>query len=736
MSLEGFGSTWKPGNQLIDVEITLGQNEKSSSCTVMLSDALGLIAAALINHTIAHGGIQALAGNAQAPEDAPTAAMTTPSTSSSAVPVSRGSGFTPQVLAFMDLIAHKESNDSETPQSYYSLNGLGFYDPALGLKGFPNISGSSGGNVGRYQFSNRASIGTEFDEFQRATGAKDYSPQSQDLMVIWRMKSNDRGWNQLMGGDIRGAIKKAGFEWASLPGSPYNQVQEGYTVDQAIAYYNKRLALHSGGIGNVDQATKVDPKATKVDPKATPLAQLRPDVTKSSPEPVVKGNKITIDIDQFSFEFFHQGTSHNESGITTVTGQGIRWILNRRKRNKTIKDTSLKQLAQAITTAHNIKLDWSASYDPTYEHIDQSGISDYQLLVRECTFAGLWVSETSGTPGTPGKPGKPGALTVKSRDKIVDTGFVVDRGLNLKSYKFDDKALDKSKEASPMLQDEPKATVEPITGKISQKLPDIDHVKDKSTTGTQSPVISGTTKPGQDALLTQNRAKMKRLMGLPSQFVIIQNADSLALKPHDAVRTISFPEPLNRIWLIDKVTHKISDDTTTLEVYSPIDVVNDSPSTEAPTPATPTTPIYTKGWVYPCNGTVTSGYGERNTGIPGASTFHKAIDIANATGTPILAALSGTVVQAVFAEGAGNLIKVRHDNGYHTRYLHNTSFVARVGQQVKTGEIIALMGHTGIGSGSHCHFEVHNPSGDKINPVGLFPKLGVISASIIGGAPV
>jgi murein DD-endopeptidase MepM/ murein hydrolase activator NlpD len=113
----------------------------------------------------------------------------------------------------------------------------------------------------------------------------------------------------------------------------------------------------------------------------------------------------------------------------------------------------------------------------------------------------------------------------------------------------------------------------------------------------------------------------------------------------------------------------------------------------------------------PTTGTFTSGYGGR------WGTFHWGIDIANAVGTPILAAADGVVVESGPASGFGLWVRILHTDGTTTVYGHiNRSLVAE-GQKVKAGQKIAEMGNRGNSTGPHLHFEVWNPAGQKINPL-------------------
>lgn len=114
-------------------------------------------------------------------------------------------------------------------------------------------------------------------------------------------------------------------------------------------------------------------------------------------------------------------------------------------------------------------------------------------------------------------------------------------------------------------------------------------------------------------------------------------------------------------------------------------------------------------------GSKSSGFGRRNTGIKGASTYHKGIDWATPTGTPVYASCGGTVSRAGWGSGYGYVVYIDHEDGRQTRYGHLSKVLVSVGQTVKQGERIALSGNTGITSGPHLHFEILI-NGVQVNP--------------------
>ncbi|HSH24179.1 MAG TPA: M23 family metallopeptidase, partial [Massilibacterium sp.] len=130
------------------------------------------------------------------------------------------------------------------------------------------------------------------------------------------------------------------------------------------------------------------------------------------------------------------------------------------------------------------------------------------------------------------------------------------------------------------------------------------------------------------------------------------------------------------------------------------------------------------GFIRPATGRSSSGFGYRKNPTGAGHQLHAGIDIANGTGTPIVAAASGTVVASTYGDrpgnyrGYGNVIVIRHNiNGktIDTLYAHLNSRSVSVGQTVSQGQTIGEMGSTGDSTGPHLHFEIH-PGGYK-NPV-------------------
>ncbi len=122
----------------------------------------------------------------------------------------------------------------------------------------------------------------------------------------------------------------------------------------------------------------------------------------------------------------------------------------------------------------------------------------------------------------------------------------------------------------------------------------------------------------------------------------------------------------------------------------------------------------------PTSGSLTSGFGQR------WGALHGGADIANAIGTPILAASEGMVIDAGPAQGFGNWVRIMSDEGTMTVYGHMEEVLVSTGQRVQAGQTIALMGNRGFSTGPHLHFEVWTNEGrDRADPLEWLRQKGV-----------
>lgn len=115
-------------------------------------------------------------------------------------------------------------------------------------------------------------------------------------------------------------------------------------------------------------------------------------------------------------------------------------------------------------------------------------------------------------------------------------------------------------------------------------------------------------------------------------------------------------------------------------------------------------------------GWISSYFGKRTDPFTGKAANHTGIDFAGKMGAEVNAVADGVVTWSADRYGYGIMIEINHGNGYATRYAHNSKNLVSVGEEVKKGQIVALMGETGRATGPNLHFEVlHNSS--RVNPV-------------------
>lgn len=118
--------------------------------------------------------------------------------------------------------------------------------------------------------------------------------------------------------------------------------------------------------------------------------------------------------------------------------------------------------------------------------------------------------------------------------------------------------------------------------------------------------------------------------------------------------------------------------------------------------------------IKPLEGTITSRFGQRESTNPKVTPNHTGIDIAAATGMPIVAALDG-VVEISSSEGDyGKHLRIKKDD-IELIYAHCSKLLKSVGEEVKQGEVIAEVGSTGNATGPHLHFEIRKEE-RPVNP--------------------
>ena len=115
------------------------------------------------------------------------------------------------------------------------------------------------------------------------------------------------------------------------------------------------------------------------------------------------------------------------------------------------------------------------------------------------------------------------------------------------------------------------------------------------------------------------------------------------------------------------------------------------------------------------SGWLSSRYGTRIDPFSGKKAWHEGVDFAGKAGSNIVAVASGVVSWSGERYGYGKMVEVAHGDGVITRYAHNQENLVKVGDMVRRGDVVALMGNSGRSTGPHVHFEVHK-NGRPVDP--------------------
>ena len=116
---------------------------------------------------------------------------------------------------------------------------------------------------------------------------------------------------------------------------------------------------------------------------------------------------------------------------------------------------------------------------------------------------------------------------------------------------------------------------------------------------------------------------------------------------------------------------------------------------------------------------VTSYYGYRFHPIYKRREMHQGVDYAAPMGTKVYAPADGTVEKIRYSGGYGRLVVIDHGFGYKTRYAHLNKVLVRRGEKIERGDVIALIGNSGLSTGPHLHYEVHKDN-VKVNPINYY----------------
>ncbi|MBD0369842.1 MAG: peptidoglycan DD-metalloendopeptidase family protein [Pyrinomonadaceae bacterium] len=184
-------------------------------------------------------------------------------------------------------------------------------------------------------------------------------------------------------------------------------------------------------------------------------------------------------------------------------------------------------------------------------------------------------------------------------------------------------------------------------------------------------------------------------------------------------------QPAKRPVLVNDITvvSRVSD-----KPASPVILSTASPSRTSSAPANIPS-------IWPVYGSLRSGVGIRSNPFGGSgSEYHKGQDIAAPIGTPVIATADGTIVIAGWQRGYGWVVYIDHGNGISTRYGHLSRIDVEVGQTIRRGEQLGLVGSTGRSTGPHLHYEVRI-NGQPVSPLQYLPPLPALTSAKPASAP-
>lgn len=769
--------TYQTGDGILrHVAVNLGEDKRASNCRFELVDPGMKIAAEFFEMSFTKGGIEVpsdlledpsanAAGGGTIGLDKYNAAFGTGSSDGAESSVQAGE-LSVREKAFLDMIAWAEGTLG--PDGYRTMFTGKKFD---GFAKHPDKINCSGrlcsDAAGRYQFLFTTWSGL---------GLPDFTPPNQDRGAIKLIKQAG-ALGDVNAGRVEAASIKVKSIWASFPGAGYNQ-PEKQMVDLKRQWEKALVKYGGGGTATPTPAPTPAPAATG---GMDSTAAVQDKATTAATEVSKKGQEIIISLgfnpsQTIEYHFIHTATNTQGRGNdqTVFEGQSIRWLMTRRKLNTTYSNITLRDFASKVCQRYGLKLEMEGN-GPTYQHLDQTGITDYELLLRECFAIGYRVTDKDNILKIgPVRPNFTGFVITKD---TLQAG-----GLSFSDRASKDMPANSNAPASqpPVAAAEQKTELDrntgqpkPVTQEDSTATTTTDTKPAATVTGTAKPAVTGTVLDAEQTGLPKQeigaidladgraeaqdiKDESRRMKGYESRASLYTSPEALTLAPGSIV-TIDpeiVPDVFAREWRVGSVNHAWqvgSAFTTSIELYSPqrqkpagagaaggggigLDQYNAAFGSGSGT-ATPGQ-VNPGGFICPvATGTFGDGIGWR----PKAGRNHNGVDISANTGTIIFAPADGVVVETktgcrlgdVECGGRfGNQVVIKHANNIYSRVAHLYAVTAKKGDQVRQGQTVGSVGSTGRSSGPHLHFEFRR--GGSFGPTIPPSELGVTYAGIGG----
>jgi biotin carboxyl carrier protein len=165
--------------------------------------------------------------------------------------------------------------------------------------------------------------------------------------------------------------------------------------------------------------------------------------------------------------------------------------------------------------------------------------------------------------------------------------------------------------------------------------------------------------------------------------------------------------PIAHLRLPSSVIAKIGESRTQIDEQESQDQILFSHSEDKP---------WSSQWVAPVHGAVVSRFHSERVPPNGQPYAHTGVDLRAGRGTRVRASSDGVVVSTATEVIGGNVVTIDHGRGVMSRYMHLSKFLVKPGDQVKTGDVIALSGSTGRAEAPHLHWEIRI-RGRPVDPV-------------------
>lgn len=292
------------------------------------------------------------------------------------------------------------------------------------------------------------------------------------------------------------------------------------------------------------------------------------------------GSQITVELGYdgktiAAYSFIHTGVRFSlfQPNTLEFTGQAASWVLTQRVKNTVYTNLSLKKIAQRITSSYGMKLEMPEE-GPTYEYFYQRGQTDYDALLIEARRVGYRVYTKGPTLYIQPRQG------VTASKDIFLLEYGVNMGLSFEvAHQAQSDTTGGARSSSPGANNttgERKFEIDPDSGKLVQKKKEnvqgVGRDGAIATTGTPTPFPAPKTTGSTDKQDAERKANEDRIKGIVATTQFPTSPEALLLDPDTPFLTKGISTFLDRMWIVDNITHsyKSGSFVTNVRCYSPL----------------------------------------------------------------------------------------------------------------------------------------------------------------------